>query len=196
MQNELECLESLGIISKVDTPTSWCAGIIVAPKKDKTIRMCVDLKPLIQSVLRETHPLSKVDDTLAQPTGAKVFSKVDANSGFWQIPLAEQSRDLTTFLMPFDHFCFNKMPFGNSSAPEHFQKQINEILSGLPGVLCLIDDMLIYGSTQEEHNKCLQAAFEHIQSAGATLNKEKCKFSKATIKFLGHIITPDRRNIS
>ena len=191
VQNELARMESLGIISKVDTPTPWCAGMVVVPKKDKTVRICVDLKPLNQSVLRETHPLPKVDDTLAQLTNAKVFSKLDANSGFWQIPLAEKSRHLTTFLTPFGRFCFNKMPFGISSAPEHFQKRMNEILSGLPGVVCLIDDVLVYGSTQEEHDKHLQAALERIQSAGATLNKEKCEFGKTTIKFLGHIITPE-----
>ena len=83
------------------------------------------------------------------------------------------------------------MPFGISSAPEHFQKRMNEILSGLPGVVCLIDDVLIYGSIQEEHDKHLQAVLERIQSAGATLNKEKCEFGKTTIKFLGHIITPE-----
>ena len=67
-------MESLGIISKVDTPTPWCAGMVVVPKKDKTVRICIDLKPLNQSVLCETHPLLKVDDTLAQLTNAKVFS--------------------------------------------------------------------------------------------------------------------------
>ena len=164
--------------------------MVVVPKKDKTIRICVDLNPLNQSVLHETHPLPTVDDTLAQLTTAKVFSKLDANNGFWQIPLAEKSHHLTTFLMSFGRFCFNKIPFGLSSAPEHFQKRMNEILSGFPGVVCLIDDILIHGSTQEEHHKHLQAALECIQSAGATLNKEKCEFSKATIKFLGHIITP------
>ena len=184
-------MESLGIISKVDTPTSWCAGMVVVPKKDKTVRICVDLKPLNTSVLRETHPLPKVDDTLAQLTGAKVFSKLDANSGFWQIPLAEKSRHLTTFITPFGRFCFNKMPFGISSAREHFQKRMNEILSDLPGALCLIDDILIYGSTQAEHDKNLQAVLERIQSAGVTLNKEKCEFGKTTIKFLGHIISPE-----
>ena len=184
-------MESLGIISKVDTPTSWCAGTVVVPKKDKIVRICVDLKPLNTSVLRETHPLPKVDDTLAQLTGAKVFSKLDANSGFWQIPLAEKSRHLTTFITPFGRFCFNKMPFGISSAPEHFQKRMNEILSGLPGALCLIDDILIYGSTQAEHDKNLQAVLERIQSAGVTLNKEKCEFGKTIIKFLGHIISPE-----
>ena len=78
-------MESRGIISKVDTPTPWCAGMVVDPKKDKTVRIYVDLKPLNTSVLRETHPLPKVDNTLAQLTGPTVFSKLDANSGFWQI---------------------------------------------------------------------------------------------------------------
>jgi len=191
VQTELTHMESLGIISKVDIPTPWCAGMVVVPKKDKTVRICVDLKPLNTNVLCETHPLPKVDDTLAQLAGAKVFSKLDANSGFWQIPLAEKSHHLTTFLTPFGRFYFNKMPFGISSAPEHFQKRMNEILSGLPGVVCLIDDILVYGSTPAEHDKHLQAVLEQIQSAGATLNKEKCEFGKTTIKFLGHIIAPE-----
>jgi len=65
--------------------------MVVVLKKDKTVRLCVDLKPLNASVLRETHPLSKVDDILAQLAGAKIFLKLDANSGFWQIPLTESS---------------------------------------------------------------------------------------------------------
>lgn len=92
---ELDRMESLGIISKVDEPTPWCAGMVVVPKKSGAIRICVDLKPLNESVLREVHPLPKVDDTLAQLTGAKVFTKLDANSGFWQIPLSQPSRLLT-----------------------------------------------------------------------------------------------------
>ena len=119
----------------LEVATQWCAGMVVVPKKDGKVRICVDLKPLNASVKRETHPLPKVDDTLAQLSGAKVFSKLDANSGFWQIPLAEKSHYLTTFLTPFGRFCFNKMPFGTSSAPEHFQCRINKVLLGLPGVL-------------------------------------------------------------
>ena len=61
---------------------------------------------------------------------------------------------------------------------------MNEILSGLPGIVCLIDYILIHGSTQEENDKCIQAALERIQSAGATLNADKYEFSKATIKIL------------
>ena len=90
-------------------------------EKDKTVRICVDLKPSNTSLPREIHPLPKVDNTLAQLPGAKLFTKLDANSGFLQIPLAEKYHHLTTFVTPFGRFCFNKMPFGISSAPENFQ---------------------------------------------------------------------------
>ena len=83
--------------TKISEPTQWCAGMVVVPKKSGKVRICVDLKPLNKSIMRETYPIPKVDDTLAQLTGARVFSKLDANSGFWQIPLAEESRPLTTF---------------------------------------------------------------------------------------------------
>ena len=100
-------MKKLGVISKVDTPTPWYAGMVVVPKSSGEVWVCVDLKYLFQSVLREVHPLPKVETTLAQLSGAKVFSKLDANSGFWQIPLDPDSRPLTTFLTPFERFCFN-----------------------------------------------------------------------------------------
>lgn len=97
---ELNRMEKMGVISKVDEPTSWCAGMVVIPKKSGAVRICVDLKPLNKSVLRAVHPIPTVDETLAQLSGATVFSKLDANSGFWQIPLAKESRPLTTFITP------------------------------------------------------------------------------------------------
>ena len=80
------------------------------------------------------------------------------------------------------------MPFGISSAPEHFQCQMNKVLLDLPGVLCLIDDILVYGRNTQEHNERLESVLNRIQSAGITLNQSKCEFSKETIKFLGHVI--------
>ena len=132
---ELEKMENSGIISKVTEPTPWCAGMVVVPKKSGKPRICVDLKPLNQNILREVHPLPEVDETLAQLTGAKVFSKLDASSGFWQIPLSQQSRHLTTFITPMGRYCFNKLPFGISSAPEHFQRRMSELLNRPPGSL-------------------------------------------------------------
>ena len=128
IKEELDCMEKAGVISKVTEPTPWCAGMVVVPKQDGAVRVCVDLKGLNETVLVETHLIPGVDDTLAQLTGATSFSKVDANSGFWQIPLSEDSRLLTTFITPHRRYCFNKLPFEILSAPELFQSRMNRIL--------------------------------------------------------------------
>ena len=161
-------MEKEGVISKVTEPTTWCAGMVVVPKKSGNVRICVDLKPLNKSVLREVYPLPRVDDTLAQLAGARLFSKLDANSGFWQIPLSQESRLLTTFITPMGRYCFNKLPFGISSAPEHFQRRMNELLQGLPGVLCQMDDILVFGKDRVEHDQRLRAALARIERAGVT----------------------------
>jgi len=191
VEKELLRMQSMGVISPIDNPSPWCAGMVVVPKPSGDMRICVDLKPLNQTVLREYHPLPNVDETLAQLAGAKKFSKLDANSGFWQIPLAKQSRPLTTFITPFGRFQFNKLPFGISCAPELFQKRMSTMLSGLQGVLCLMDDVLVFGHDQQQHDKRLEAVLSRIQSAGVTLNPSKCDFSKDQIKFLGHIVDKD-----
>ena len=111
-------------------------------------------------MLREVYPLPTVDETLAQLTGATVFSKPDANSGFWQISLADSSQLLTTFITPLGCYCFNKLPFGISSAPEFFQKWMDQILDGLDGVLCQMDDVLVFGSNSQEHDFRLHAVLK------------------------------------
>ena len=176
-------MEKAGIISKVTEPTPCCAGMVVAPKKCGNIRICVDLKPLNLSVLREVHPLPKMDETLAQLSGAKVFSKLDANSGFWQIPLLQSSRHLTTFITPMGRYCFNKLPFSVSS-----QRRMSDLLTGLQGVLCYMDDILVFGQDHAEHNQRLEAVLRRVEEAGATLNPSKCEFNKNTLTFLGNVI--------
>ena len=102
--------------------------MVVVPKikSNGKVRICVN-----NSILRELHPLPAVDHVLAQMAGAKVFSKLDANSGFWQIGPCEDSAKLTTFITPFGRFYINRLPFEISSAPEHFQKRISQVLEGI-----------------------------------------------------------------
>ena len=128
-------------------PTPWCARMVVVPKKNGKVHVCVDLKPLNHSLLRKVHPLPKVDETLAWLSGAKIFSKLDANSGFWQIPLSLSSHPLTTFITSIGRYCFNKVPFGISSTPKHFQCQmLSKILIDLSGVvwMCHMYDILFF----------------------------------------------------
>ena len=97
---------------------------------------------LNQNVCRERHVIPSVDSNLAQLSNASVFTKLDANSRF-----------LTTFITPFGRFCFNCLPFGITSAPEYFQRKMPQLLEGLEGVVCMMDDVLIYDLNQVEHNR-------------------------------------------
>ena len=162
--------------------------MVVAPKKNGKVRLCVDLSQLNKSVRRETYPLPRVDEALASLAGARYFSKMDANSGFWQVKLDALSRELTTFITPVGRYCFNRMPFGVSSAPENFQRQMSKILESCEGVLCHMDDVLVFGSSEEEHDRRLRAVLEKMVKSGLTLNKDKCHFKVTAVEFLGHMI--------
>ena len=188
VKKELQRMEDQGVISRVTEATEWCAGMVVVPKENGKVRICVDLTHLNQSVCRERHLLHTVDESLAQLAGAKVFSKLDANSGFWQVPLAPESALLTTFITPFGRFCFQRLPFGITSAPEHFQRRMSEILEGLSGVVNQVDDILVHGKDQQER---LQRVLKRLVEAGVTLNREKCHFSVNSVKFLGQVIDAD-----
>jgi hypothetical protein len=182
-------MEGLGVISRIEEPTDWCAGMVVVPKADGGVRICVDLTKLNRYVKRERHILPSVEHVLAQVGDAKVFSKLDANSGFWQIELTPESAKLTTFITPFGRYIFNRLPFGISSAPELFQHRISEILRDYDGVVGLIDDVLIHGKTEEEHQQRLTAVLDKLKEEGITLNKDKCKFFTDQIQFLGQVIS-------
>ena len=131
---------------------------------------------------------SAVEQTLAQLAGARVFSKLDTNSGFWQIPLSRESALLTTFITPFGRYCFHRLPFGITSAPEHFQRRMSDILNGLDGVVCMMDDVLIHRQTVQEHDERLVKVLHQLENAELTLNREKCQLSQSQIKFLGQVI--------
>lgn len=190
VQEELTRLEKEDIIRPVTTPTDWCAPIVVVPKANEKVRICVDLTRLNENVRRENFPLPTTDQLLAELSEAKVFSKLDCNSGFHQIPLDEESQELTTFITPFGRFCYKRLPFGINSGPEIFHREMSHILAGIPGVIVDIDDVLVSGKNQQEHDEKLQAVLTKMEAANITLN-EKCVFSTDTLTFLGHIISPE-----
>ncbi|UYV76606.1 hypothetical protein LAZ67_14001435, partial [Cordylochernes scorpioides] len=191
LQMELERMTSNGVIEKVEGSSEWCSPMVLVAKPSGKLRICVDLSILNKNILREIHPIPVVEHTLAQLKGAKVFTKLDAYSGFWQIPLSSESSALTTFITPFGRFRFKRLPFGISSAADIFQKRMSQILEGLEGTLCHMDDIMVYGSCQEEHYKRLETVLTRVSKSGFTLNKDKCKFAVTTIKFLGHQIGPN-----
>ena len=165
--------------------------MVVVPKLNGDVRVCADFTKLNHGIQPKRHILPSVEHLLANIGNATVFSKLDANSGFHQIPLDEASQCLTTFITPSGRYCYRRLPFGISSAPEFFQKRMSTILDGLPGVNCLVDDIQVFGACQEEHDQRLQAVLQRLASAGLTLNGEKCLFSVSQLRFCGYLIGKD-----
>ena len=188
---ELEKMESSGVIFKVDECTDWCAGMVCIPKPDNSVRICVDLTHLNKSVRRENFPLPIIEQSLGRMAGAKYFSKLDANSSFWQIKLAEESKLLTTFITPFGRYAFHRLVMGLSSASEYFQKRMSQILEGIDGVLCQTDDVLVFGRTEDEHDSRLETVLAKLEAANLTLNPDKCVFKQKQVKFVGHLVGQD-----
>jgi hypothetical protein len=114
-----------GVIVDVEEPTPWVAPMVVVPKpgQDK-VRIFTDFTKLNRYILREIHPMATVESSLAAIDNAKVFSKIDANSGFWQIPLSPESSRLTTFLTHEGRFHYLRLPQGLCSAPEIFRLRL------------------------------------------------------------------------
>ena len=146
-------MEQLDVIEPVDEATEWCSPIVVVPKVDGKVRICVDLTRLNQAVHREVYQMPTVEETLGSLTEGSAFSKLDANSGFHQIALNPESAKVTTFITPFGRYMFKRLPFGISSAPEYFQKRMDKELSGIEGVKCHMGDILIIRRDQAEHDK-------------------------------------------
>ncbi len=116
------------------------------------------------------------------------LSKIVLSSRFWQVILVPKSKLLTTFITPFGRFCFNHLPFGITSAPEYFQREMSKILDGIKRVICQTDDILVHSKDQIEHDERLKLILKRLECAKVTLNKAKCEFSISSVKFLGHLI--------
>ena len=162
------------MIRVVAVSTDWCSAMVPVVKKNGTMRICIDLKKLNIAVRREHLMLPSLDDIAPKLAQSKVFFALDAASGFWQIPLEENSQLITTFIPPFGRYAFRRLPFGISSAPEIFQRKIASLLGGLSGVEVIMDDILIHGLDLEEHDACLMAVIRRIDASGFNLNPSKC----------------------
>ena len=186
---ELERMKAANIIEEITEPTDWCAPMVAVMKKSGAVRICTDLKKLNLAVKRERYIIPTIDDILHRLKGSKVFTKLDATSGFWQIPLDPSTAKLTTFISPFGRFYYKRLPFGITSAPEIFQRTMEEILQGINNVVCFFDDILIHSSCPEEHEKHIATVLQRLEEVGLKLNKGKSEFRQKEIEFLGHHIS-------
>ena len=201
LKEELERMESLKVIDKVNEPTDWVSSLAIIEKPDGSLRVCLDPKPLNKAIKRQHYPLPTTEDIFSRMEGATIFSKLDASAGYWQIPVDNESSKLLTFNTPFGRYKFNRLPFGVHVASEIFQKEMERILDGIPGVANVQDDVIIWANNKQEHDQRLKLVLDRILDSGLRLNKQKCKFGVHDIIFLGHRITdegifPDPEKVS
>ena len=140
-KEQLQRLERLKVITRVDEPTKWVSQIVVAVKKSGDLLVCIDPRPLNTVLKRERYQIPVIDDLLPDLTDARVFTKVDLASDFWHLELDWESSMLTTFATPYGRFRSLRLPFSLSVSCEIFQNRLHQELQGLPAAKCIADEV-------------------------------------------------------
>jgi hypothetical protein len=189
LKTELDRLESLGIIEKRSAPSEWVSPVVITPKPQGKIRLCLDPRNLNKAIKREHYKLPTTTEIFSRLAGSNMFSTLDATNGFHCIPLDEESSKLTTFITCFGRYAYLRLPFGLNSSAEVFHKTLSQLFDDIPGVEVYIDDILIHGSNKEIHDDRLHKVLMRCRDINLKLNKEKCVIGKDKVSFLGHEIS-------
>lgn len=188
LKNELNKMEKMGIIKKIEKPTEFVNSLVMVNKPNGEVRCCLDPQYLNSCILREHHQFPTIEEISSKLDGAKYFTTLDANKAFWQIELCEESQEYTTFNTPFGRYCFLRMPYGLNSSPEVFHRVFSKIFEGIENVVIYIDDILIWAETIEQLNEILKKVLERARQYNVRFNMNKCKFNVTEVKYLGHVI--------
>lgn len=160
VEQKLDELLSLGIIEEVNEPCRWISPMVIVPKANKEIRLCIDMRLANKAIVRVNHPLPTLEDIWPRLTDVTVFSVIDIKNAFHQAELSPKSRYITTFITKRGLMRYTRLMFGINSAPELFQKSLERILIGCKGAINYLDDILIYGRDKLEHDQNLNKVIE------------------------------------
>ena len=186
LKDTLKRLESTSVIAQVNGPTDWVNSLVIAEKKNGSLRLCLDPRDLNMVIKREHYPVPTAQEITGNLSEAKYFSTLDAKDGFWQIELDEESTDLCCFNTPFGRFKFLRILFGIVSASKVFQKKVIEAFEGIEGV---DDDVLVTGRTIEEHDHRLHQVLQRARERNIKFNKDKLKICIPEVEYIGDIIS-------
>ena len=190
-----------GVIGPSNSP--WCNAVVLVRKKDGSLRFCIDFRKLNSLSVKDSHPLPHICETLESLTGAAHYSTFDMNSGFWEVPMDEESKQYTAFTLgSLGLYKCESMPFGLCNAPPTFQRLMQKCLGELNLTYCLIylDDVIVFSEMPEEHLWRMCVVFNRLCEHGLKLKPSKCDVFKSEINYLAHHVSrkgvlPSKKNL-
>src|SRR5208282_1522286 len=189
IDQQVEEMRQSGIIEPAASP--WASNVVLAKKKDGSLRLCVDYRNMNAVTYQDTYPLPQIDTCLTTLQGAEWFSTLDLRSGYYNIPIREVDKDKTAFITRRGSWRYNVMPFGLTCAPSVFQRLMDLVLCGLTFEACMVylDDIIIFGPDYDTHLSRLRLVFERVRKAGLKLKASKCSLLQRKVSFLGHVVS-------
>ena len=174
------------IIEEDDGLRPWVNPVVIMPKADGDIRLCIDMRRANEAIQRGRHPIPTVDELLHSLNGSRVFSKLDLKWGNHQLELSQESRQITTFVRQraYTDIECKRLLFGLSSASELYQHEISTALAGIEGVDNISDDIIVHDPDQKTHDQHLLKTVERLRQHGLTRNAGKCLFNVDRLVFM------------
>ena len=176
----------------VPSESPYSAGLVLARKKDGTLRLCWDYRRLNAITIKDAFPMRSVDELLDKVGGASWFTTLDLANGYHQIAVAPHDQHKTAFITSSGHYQWRVMPFGLTNAPATFQRMINDVLKEAIDegyAVAYIDDVLIFSRTEEEHIRHVRRVLELLQQHGLRCKRGKCRFGQTGTEYLGHYVS-------
>ena len=197
----LKMILDAGVIRPSNSP--WCNAAVLVRKKDGSLHFCINFRRLNTLTVKDSHPLPRICETLESLAGAAHYSTIDMNSGFWQVPMDEESKQYTAFTLgSMGLYECKSMPFGLCNTPPTFQRLMLNCLGELNLTYCLIylDDVIIFSRTEEEHLERMRVVFDRFREHGLKLKPSKCEVFKTEINYLAHHMSkrgvlPSKKNL-
>ena len=197
----LKMMLDAGVIRPSNSP--WCNAVVLVRKKDRSLHFCIDFRKLNSLMVKDSHPLPRICETLESLAGVAHYTTIDMNSGFWQVPMDDESKQYTAFTLGsmglYECEC---MPFGLCNAPPTFQRLMLNCLGELNLTYCLIylDDVIIFSHTEKEHLERMRVVFDRLREHGLKLKPSKCEVFWTEINYLAHHVSkegvlPSKKNL-
>ncbi|XP_065438320.1 uncharacterized protein LOC135981052 [Chrysemys picta bellii] len=185
LEREVNDMLALGVIQPSSSP--WASPVVLVPKKDGSIRFCVDYRKLNAITVADAYPMPRPDELLDKLGGARYLTTMDLTKGYWQVPLDADARLKSAFVTPLGLYEFLTLPFGLKGAPATFQRLVDQLLRGMESfAVAYIDDICVFSQTWEDHISQVRQVLDRLQKAGLTVKPEKCKVGMAEVSYLGH----------